>query len=231
MKAETGYEGTDARPKSDNELCLGSLQDCEETMGENNNGIVAIGANLPSSGGSVVDTVQAAIRQLHEIPKISITASSRYWKTPAYPAGSGPDYCNAVVLINTPYKSVQLLEILHEIETRFGRDRSSGRWSSRVLDMDLIAYNANIAPDIVTLKTWIDLPLARQTVEAPDQLILPHPRMQDRGFVLGPLAEIAPEWRHPLIGLSVRQMLDALGPEALAGMQPVCLADAGQIAA
>ena len=55
---------------------------------------------------------------------------------------------------------------------------------------------------------------------APDRLILPHPRMQDRGFVLAPLAEIAPGWVHPRLGQSVAAMLEALGPEGLAGMAP-----------
>ena len=67
----------------------------------------------------------------------------------------------------------------------------------------------------------MDLSPDRQGVQAPDRLILPHPRMQDRAFVLAPLAEIAPDWRHPLTGLSVAAMLEALGPRALDGMTPV----------
>ena len=56
---------------------------------------------------------------------------------------------------------------------------------------------------------------------APDRLILPHPRMQDRGFVLLPLAEVAPDWRHPLIGQTVREMLEALPAAALEGIAPL----------
>ena len=90
-----------------------------------------------------------------------------------------------------------------------------------MLDLDLLALADRIAPDPETLAHWIGLPPDRQGCEAPDRLILPHPRIQDRGFVLAPLAEIAPGWRHPLTGRSVAAMLAGLGPGGLAGMQPL----------
>ena len=76
-------------------------------------------------------------------------------------------------------------------------------------------------PDPATQASWRALSPERQGQEAPDRLILPHPRMQDRGFVLLPLAEVAPAWRHPLIGQTVREMLDALPPAALEGIAPL----------
>ncbi len=183
-------------------------------------GIVAFGANLPLSDQDPVTTLCMTMDILHSTPGISITAISRIWRTPAMPAGSGPDFANAVALIATPLDAPQILETLHRIESEHGRDRSAGRWSARVLDLDLIALDGRIEPDADHLRAWMDLPSDRQGVQTPDRLILPHPRMQDRAFVLAPLAEIAPDWRHPLTGLSVAAMLDALGPGALDGMTP-----------
>lgn len=183
-------------------------------------GIGAIGANLPSAVGSASQTLRVAADILHSEPDISITALSRFWQTPAHPAGSGPDYCNAAFLFATSLPAEAVLERFHLIEARIGRDRGTGRWSARVLDLDLIALDDRIAPDGRSLAEWIALPAEDQRRRAPDRLILPHPRLQDRGFVLAPLAEIAPQWRHPLTGHSVVQMLADLGPEALAGMEP-----------
>lgn len=186
-------------------------------------GIVFLGANLPSDAGDPVRTLCDVLAILHAEPGISMAAVSRIWRTPAFPPGSGPDYANAAVAIRTGLAAPDLLERLHGIEARFGRDRSTGRWSARVLDLDLIALDDLILPDPETLRHWMDLPPELQRVQAPDRLILPHPRMQDRGFVLGPLAEIAPGWRHPLTGASVSRMLAALGPDALSGMTPLPL--------
>lgn len=184
-------------------------------------GIIALGANLPSGSGSASETLRAALTALHGTPDIAIRGISRIWHTPAFPPGAGPDYANAAVTLRTGLGAPELLDRLHAIEARFGRDRGAGRWAARVLDLDLIALDDLVCPDPRTLRHWIALPPDRQRVETPEQLILPHPRLQDRGFVLGPLAEIAPAWRHPLTGASVAQMLAALGPDGLSGMSPL----------
>ncbi len=184
-------------------------------------GIICLGANLPSSDLGASETLQSAVGILHTEPDISITAVSRIWRTPAYPPDSGPDYANAAALIRTALPPEDLLARLHAIEARAGRDRSTGRWSARVLDLDLIALDDLVLPDQQTHRHWTGLDPERQRREAPDRLILPHPRMQDRGFVLAPLAEIAPDWQHPVTGRSVVQMLAALPPDALAGMAPM----------
>ncbi|MCG6110581.1 MAG: 2-amino-4-hydroxy-6-hydroxymethyldihydropteridine diphosphokinase [Paracoccus sp.] len=188
-------------------------------------GIVALGANLPLSERDPAATLRIALSILHTAPGISITATSRIWRTPAMPAGSGPDFANAAALITTRLSPQEVLDSLHRIEADHGRDRSTGRWSARVLDLDLIAMDDRIEPDMAGLRAWIDLGAEDQARRAPDRLILPHPRMQDRAFVLAPLAEIAPGWHHPLTGRSVAAMLADLGPDALAGMHPVRAAE------
>ncbi len=148
-------------------------------------------------------------------------AVSRFWRTPAYPAGSGPDYVNAAVALYCGISPEKLLAELHQIEAELGRERKGPRWQARIIDLDLLAYGDLVLPDAATHDAWRGLPPERQAESAPKGLILPHPRMQDRGFVLAPLAEVAPGWRHPRLGLTVARMLAELPPAALAGMEPV----------
>ncbi len=163
-------------------------------------------------------------KSLSELTKragIHVLGISRFWRTPAYPAGSGPDYLNAAVVLSSTLSPQQLLDELHAIEAGLGRERKGPRWQSRIIDLDLLAYGDLVLPDAATHDAWRGLPPERQAESAPKGLILPHPRMQDRGFVLAPLAEVAPGWRHPRLGLTVARMLAELPPAALAGMEPV----------
>lgn len=101
-----------------------------------------------------------------------------------------------------------------------GRVRTK-RWGQRVIDLDLIGAGDRVLPDAQTFAQWHDLPLEVQLERAPDQLILPHPRLQDRSFVLVPLAEIAPDWVHPILNKTVQQLKDALDPADLAQIKPI----------
>lgn len=173
--------------------------------------LVALGANAMSQAGSPRETLHAVIAELpaHGLP---VVAASRLYSSPAFPPGAGPDFVNAVVRIASEAPPESLLQTLHRLESRFGRTRDI-RWGPRTLDLDLLACGGLIRPDAATLRHWIDLPAGRQTTETPDRLLLPHPRLQDRGFVLVPLMDVAPGWRHPLTGLTVARMLAAL-PQA-----------------
>ncbi|RDD96600.1 2-amino-4-hydroxy-6-hydroxymethyldihydropteridine diphosphokinase [Paracoccus pantotrophus] len=182
--------------------------------------LVALGANLPSSAGSPPESLRFALKKLSQLPQVVPVAFSRFWFTPAFPAGSGPEYVNAAASFRCTLPPEQLLRELHEIEAELGRRRDGGRWQSRGLDLDLLAHGDLVLPDAAVQDHWRRLPPQDQALRAPPHLILPHPRMQDRGFVLALLAEIAPNWVHPRLGLSVAQMLAALPPQALAGMRP-----------
>lgn len=175
------------------------------------NYLVAFGANLPSQFGSPRTTLCAAIERLQQLG-FSLVAASRFWSTPAVPEGSGPDFVNACCKMRSSLQPRDALAQLHGVEEEFGRVRE-GRWSARVVDIDLIASEDRVLPDRESFLRWKNLPPEAQQREAPTDLILPHPRLQDRAFVLIPLAEIAPLWRHPITGDSVMEMLAAL-PEA-----------------
>lgn len=177
---------------------------------------IALGANVASAFGPPLATVEAAIAEI-AAPEITLIAAAKRYKTPCFPVGAGDDYVNSAVIVSTQLSAQALLEHLHAIEARFDRQRTS-RWASRTLDLDLLFYGNAVLPDTLTLKQWMALPPAKQIETTPDQLILPHPRLHQRAFVLVPLAEVAPHWAHPLTGQTARQMRDAL---PLADLQQV----------
>jgi len=183
------------------------------------NTCVALGANLPSCAGRPQQTLVAAVAAMAERGLV-IRAVSRFFATPCYPPGAGPDYVNGAVRLSTDLAPQALLAVLHEIEAGFGRERQR-RWGMRTLDLDLLTVDDIVAPDPATQDRWRDLDDAAQRRLAPEALVLPHPRLQDRGFVLVPLADIAPHWVHPRLGLSVTQLLAAQPAEDLAGIRPI----------
>lgn len=188
--------------------------------------LVAFGANVPMPGLSLSDTVLAAHQSLLEARLLDRAQSdatlSRLYRTPCFPPGAGPDYVNAagVYALDDSWTAEAFLALLHRIEGRAGRTRDI-RWGARTLDLDLIALDDLVLPDAATQDAWRALPAADQARLAPDRLILPHPRLQDRAFVLVPLADVAPDWRHPRLGLTIRQMRDALPPAALDEVVPL----------
>jgi 2-amino-4-hydroxy-6-hydroxymethyldihydropteridine diphosphokinase len=175
--------------------------------------LVALGANLPFENAPPEETLTRAIASI-VADGLKLVATSRFFRTPCFPAGAGPDYVNAacVLQISADFNAQSVLEILHRVENRFGRKREQ-RWGMRTLDLDLLALDDSVVPDATIQAQWRDLVAADQMRQAPDQLILPHPRLQDRAFVLVPLADVAPQWRHPTLGQTVIEMRDAV-PQA-----------------
>ena len=141
--------------------------------------LVGLGANLPSAAfGAPVDTLSAAIDALSALPDISIRRRSRFYRSAPQPPSDQPWFVNAVVELGTRLEPGLLMARLHEVEEAFGRVRSVPN-AARIIDLDLLDYQGRISGS----DEW---PL------------LPHPRMTDRLFVLLPICDIAPEWRHPV---------------------------------
>ena len=159
--------------------------------------LIALGANLPSARfGPPTATCEAALREL-EARGIRVAKRSRWYRSSPLPAAAQPDYVNGVVLVETALAPEELLSELHLIEAAFGRTRGAKN-AARTLDLDLIAYDERVSDG------------------GGGSPVLPHPRMAERAFVLLPLGEVAPGWRHPRSGRALAQLIAALPPEAVA---------------
>lgn len=180
---------------------------------------IAIGSNQPFEYIQSSELIEKAMNYLGD-RNLRITGTSRFFRTPAFPKDSGPDFINAVVAAETGLAAPEVLSALHAVERMLGRDRRK-RWAPRTLDLDLIDYDGQVLPDLPTYRAWAEAAAEVQRSQAPEQLILPHPRLQDRGFVLLPLRDVAPDWTHPVTGDDVDALIARLDPKDLAEMTPL----------
>ncbi len=181
--------------------------------------LLAFGANLNSSAGSPAETILESIELLKQT-RLQFIATSRLFQTPAFPPSSGFDFVNAALLCTSDLEPREILAILHIVENKFGRERHQ-RWAARTLDIDLLAVGDQVLPDAETYSMWYKLTPEEQQKTVPDQLILPHPRLQDRAFVLAPLADVAPDWLHPVLNKTVAQLLADLPTSAMDGVRAI----------
>lgn len=157
---------------------------------------VGLGANLTHPRlGPPVATLTAALETL-ERHDIRCARHSRWYRSAPVPASDQPWFVNGIVEILVKCSPSELLSKLHAVEAGFGRIRRR-RFEARVLDLDLIAFDDRLSPGC----------------PAEGEPALPHPRMQERAFVLLPLAELAPDWRHPGLGLEIAALIARLPPE------------------
>ncbi|OYX30997.1 MAG: 2-amino-4-hydroxy-6-hydroxymethyldihydropteridine diphosphokinase [Caulobacterales bacterium 32-69-10] len=153
--------------------------------------VVALGGNLGGGdlggdqGGSLA-VLEAALARF-EAAGLHVLARSSWWRSHAWPDPTQPDYLNGVAIVDTALSPTQTLDALHGIEAELGRVRTT-RNAARAVDLDLIAHGRTVLEGA---------------------LHLPHPRAADRLFVMGPLAQIAPGWVHPVNGKTARELADA----------------------
>ena len=153
---------------------------------------IGVGANLlPDGYDSPRDGCIAALDRLVDYG-IDLVVTSRWYESAPVPMSDQPWYLNAVAMATTSRTAAETLMCLHQVEAAFGRVRGV-RNAARVLDLDLLDFGG-----LVSL--------------APD-LLLPHPRMHERAFVLRPLQELAPDWRHPISGTSIEELVMALSAD------------------
>jgi 2-amino-4-hydroxy-6-hydroxymethyldihydropteridine diphosphokinase len=152
---------------------------------------IGLGANLEHPlYGPPTETLKAALAAL-EARGVGILRVSPWYRSMPVPASDQPWYVNAVAEVATALPADRLLAELHAVELAFGRERTVAN-AARAIDLDLLDYCGKTAPG------------------GPGRAILPHPRMAGRAFVLRPLADLAPDWRHPITGASVQALLSTL---------------------
>ena len=153
---------------------------------------IGIGANLPTLRyGEPRTTCGAALAALTK-GGVTVTRASPWYRSAPVPASDQPWYVNAAVEVRTKLAPSALLALMHAVERDFGRIRGVAN-VARVLDLDLLAYD-----DCVT--------------DGRDSgPILPHPRLHERAFVLVPLTDLAPDWRHPVLKRTAAELLEELG--------------------
>ena len=157
--------------------------------------LVAIGANLPMpDGGTPLRSCMAAAAAVRAIPGLDFVALSPWYRTSPIPRADQPDYCNGMIRLEGQITPDLLLGRLQKIEQEFGRERGA-RNAARVIDLDIIGLNGIIRA-------------------VPDP-VLPHPRAHHRAFVLRPLLDVAPAWRHPVLRRSVATLLAELPPQPI----------------
>jgi len=154
--------------------------------------VVALGSNLAGGFASREALLEAALARFPQAG-LPVISRSDWWSSAAWPDPAGPEYRNGIALVEANGGPQAVLRALLSIEAAFDRTRSAKN-APRTLDLDLIAYG-------------------RQVIDAPD-LTLPHPRAHERLFVMGPLAQIAPAWRHPVSGRTAAN----LAAEATVGL-------------
>lgn len=149
---------------------------------------IGLGSNLPSRFGTPAETLKLALQKFKTL-NLRVVQTSSIWRTAPVPVSDQPWYKNAVACIETDLNPKDLLKALKTLERDFGR-REGDRNAARVLDLDILDYKGLISQS--------------------DHLILPHPRLHERGFVLYPLQEIAPYWVHPTLKLSIDYLIGQL---------------------
>ena len=132
--------------------------------------LISLGANVALTGRSLTEMLGSALDLVAEANGITIHSRSRWFRTPAFPPGSGPDFVNGAAMLETALDPETVLAALHGAEAELGRVRPV-RWAPRVCDLDLIAIEDTVLPDRATLERWMAIDLGQAQTVAPPRLI------------------------------------------------------------
>ncbi len=152
--------------------------------------IVALGSNLPSPRHGCPQAVLEAALEAISAENVRVVKRSRWYRSAPQPPSGQPRFVNGAAQLETDLSPKNLLTRLHEVEVDFGRLRGEPN-SARILDLDLLAYRS-----LVTAED--------------DPLRLPHPRLHERAFVVLPIMDLNPEWRHPTLKLTAKELMERL---------------------
>jgi 2-amino-4-hydroxy-6-hydroxymethyldihydropteridine diphosphokinase len=166
--------------------------------------LLALGGNVPGRWGPPRESFARACREL-ELARLRIVQSSVLYKTDPVGGGRQPPYLNGVVMVTGGIALGSLLRLVKRIERQAGR-KSTPPMQARPLDIDILDYGGR----------RLNWPCSRRER---GRLVLPHPLLGTRSFVLVPLMEVAPRWSHPVFGCRPRAMLARLGPGATKGVR------------
>ena len=167
---------------------------------------IALGSNLETENMTRLEMLNKAL-EYFPMFSISLIKVSSFWESKSYPNKNQPNFINAVSEVQSILNPHQTLCSLKKIEIILGRKINS-RWGNRVIDLDILAAGSLILPNLRIFNKWLKMPLQHQMQNQPNQLILPHPRIQDRLFVLKPLSEIDPNWIHPVLNKKPYELID-----------------------
>lgn len=164
--------------------------------------LIGLGGNIPSHIGSPLETIERALTLLVQGGDVTVIARSGMYQTAPVPVSDQPDFINMAVSVKTHLSAHELLALFQSIEVGCGR-KSAERWSARTLDIDLLAYGNQVLP---SEGAWVQVVTDKDPAAFLPEPVVPHPRLHKRAFVLIPLLDIAPNWRHPKLKRSVLEL-------------------------
>ena len=179
-----------------------------------NNYVVVLGSNLSSEFGNSAETLKKCVDEIRSNPDIESLSESNWYISSSFLNKREPRYVNVGLRFITKLNPIKLLHFTAGLENKYGRKRQE-RWGPRTCDIDILLCDQLILPSKVYFKKWLNLNISDQLKLVPDELILPHPRLQERTFFLKPLIDLQPDWRHPFLKLKAKEMLDSLPPHEL----------------
>jgi len=179
--------------------------------------LLALGSNLPGPWGTPAETLRRALRALDDLPHTRLLRASGLWRSAPFGGVPQPAYVNAAAMVKTALPPHALLRHLHVLERAAGRHHATP-WGARTLDIDLLDFAGKATRPAGMGRLGESRTHHRWQKRG---LVLPHPGIHQRPFVLLPLMEIAPDWHHPLLGATPHALLHRLPPRTRASCRPL----------